>query len=189
MQMQKLGRRVQSHQNTCGELQRQAYSKLSSSILLPKKNKQLYGIVVISLLHLAWITSMALLPSTACQAKFLVVATKDPVALYFLYWLPAFVHLFSILISFSWPYKTLWVLSVAFGFTALIWQLVCLIMFFVKPQWSDVTSALTATWAEPVLWWLDMIPLCAIIFGQLDITTTSGGFQSLSQQTIIFFEL
>ena len=86
-------------------------------------------------------------------------------ALYFLYWLPAFVHLFSILICFSWPYKTLWVLSVAFGFTALIWQLVCLIMFFVKPQWSDVTSALTATWAEPVLWWLDMIPLCAIILG------------------------
>ena len=66
MQMQKLGRRVQSHQNTCGELQRQAYSKLGSSILLPKKNKQLYGIVVMSLLHLAWITSMALLPSTAC---------------------------------------------------------------------------------------------------------------------------
>ena len=122
MQMQKNGRRMQAQQNSCGELQRQAYTKINNTILLPGKNKTLYGVVIISLLHLGWITSMALLPSTACQTNFLVSATNDPVALYFLYWLPAFVHLFSILVSFTWPYKTLWVISVSFGFAALIWQ-------------------------------------------------------------------
>ena len=108
---------------------------------------------------------MALLPSTACQIEFFVKAYKDPVSLYLLYWLPAFFHLASLPLAYTCQTRWSWFLSVGLGIAALIWQIICLVMFFITPSWSDIVSAVNGSWTEVILGWLDIILIAAIISG------------------------
>jgi hypothetical protein len=82
------------------------------------------------------------------------------------------------------PHKATWTASVILGICATVWHITNMVFFFIRQEWSDLPSALVASWLEVILWWLVIPTEVLVIVFQIQILLTKGVFLICSPEMI-----
>jgi len=112
--------------------------------------------------------------SSATQSEILAQTSNDPTLLYFLFWLPSFAYLLSIMYFFSHMSKITGIVAILFGLLSFSWHLSCLIFTFTRPLPSSLEAIIYYNTLAVVLWYVELLFNLILLISQVIVTFTNN---------------